>query len=115
MSQVQLHIGLYAKSSYRGFLVAPSDSVRTRTAALPASVACGLGQLKVALRPRLPSSQTGASRIEWKFDFSCREWMDCLVECEQLGSAGSLWCNMIYMFSALWGPCLLYTSDAADE
>ena len=20
--------------------------------------------------------------------------MDCLVECEQLGSAGSLWCNM---------------------
>ena len=59
-----------------------------------ASVACGLGQLKVALRPRSPSSQSGASRIEWKFDFSCREWMDCLVECEQLGSAGSLWCNM---------------------
>ena len=57
-------------------------------------MACGLGQLKVALRPRSPSSQSGASRIEWKFDFSCREWMDCLVECEQLGSAGSLWCNM---------------------
>ena len=59
-----------------------------------ASVACGFGQLKVALRPRSPSSQSGASRIEWLFDFSCREWMDCLVECEQLGSAGSLWCNM---------------------
>ena len=28
VSQVQLHIGLYAKSSYRGFLVAPYDSVR---------------------------------------------------------------------------------------
>ena len=27
VSQVQLHIGLYAKSSYRGFLVAPYDSV----------------------------------------------------------------------------------------
>ena len=53
-----------------------------------------LGPTEVALRPRSPSSQSGASRIEWKFDFSCREWMDCLVECEQLGSAGSLWCNM---------------------
>ena len=53
-----------------------------------------LGPTEVALRPRSPSSQPGASRIEWKFDFSCREWMDCLVECEQLGSAGSLWCNM---------------------
>ena len=28
MSQVQLNIGLYAKSSYRGFLVAPYDSVQ---------------------------------------------------------------------------------------
>ena len=27
VSQVQLNIGLYAKSSYRGFLVAPYDSV----------------------------------------------------------------------------------------
>ena len=53
-----------------------------------------LGPTEVALRPRSPSSQSGASRIEWKFDFSCREWMDCLVECEQLGSAGSMWCNM---------------------
>ena len=74
------------------------QSGRARTASYAhgrsASVACGLGQLKVALRPRSPSSQSGASRIEWKFDFSCREWMDCLVECEQLGSAGSLWCNM---------------------
>ena len=74
------------------------QSGRARTASYAhgrsASVACGLGQLKVALRPRSPSSQPGASRIEWKFDFSCREWMDCLVECEQLGSAGSLWCNM---------------------
>ena len=52
-----------------------------------------LGPTEVALRPRSPSSQPGASRIEWKFDFSCREWMDCLVECEQLGSAGSSWCN----------------------
>ena len=57
-------------------------------------VAVRLGPTEVALRPRSPSSQPGASRIEWKFDFSCREWMDCLVECEQLGSAGSLWCNM---------------------
>ena len=74
------------------------QSGRARTASYAhgrsASVACGLGQLKVALRPRSPSSQSGASRIEWKFDFSCREWMDCLVECEELGSAGSLWCNM---------------------
>ena len=74
------------------------QSGRARTASYAhgrsASVACGLGQLEVALRPRSPSSQPGASRIEWKFDFSCREWMDCLVECEQLGSAGSLWCNM---------------------
>ena len=74
------------------------QSGRARTASYAhgrsASVACGLGQLEVALRPRSPSSQSGASRIEWKFDFSCREWMDCLVECEQLGSAGSLWCNM---------------------
>ena len=74
------------------------QSGRARTAPYAhghsASVACGLGQLEVALRPRSPSSQSGASRIEWKFDFSCREWMDCLVECEQLGSAGSLWCNM---------------------
>ena len=31
-------------------------------------------------------------RVE--FDFSCREWTDCLVECEQLGSAGSMKCNM---------------------
>ena len=73
------------------------QSGRPRTASYAhcrsASVACGLGQLKVALRPRSPSSQSGASRIEWKFDFSCRERMDCLVECEQLGSAGSLWCN----------------------
>ena len=30
VSQVQLHIGLYAKSSYRGFLVAPYDSVQRR-------------------------------------------------------------------------------------
>ena len=29
VSQVQLHIGLYAKSSYRGFLVAPYDTVCT--------------------------------------------------------------------------------------
>ena len=74
------------------------QSGRARTASYAhgrsASVACGLGQLEVALRPRSPSSQSGASRIEWKFDFSCREWMDCLVECEQLGSAGSMWCNM---------------------
>ena len=49
---------------------------------------------RTSLRPRSPSSQSGASRIEWKFDFSCREWMDCLVECKQLGSAGSMWCNM---------------------
>ena len=28
--QVQLNIGLYAKSSYRGFLVAPYDSVARR-------------------------------------------------------------------------------------
>ena len=28
VSQVQLNIGLYAKSSYRGFLVAPYDSVQ---------------------------------------------------------------------------------------
>ena len=75
-----------------------AERPRARTASYAhgrsASVACGLGQLKVALRPRSPSSQSGASRIEWKFAFSCREWMDCLVECEQLGSAGSLWCNM---------------------
>ena len=74
------------------------QSGRARTASYAhgrsASVACGLGQLKVALRPRSPSSQSGASRIEWKFDFSCREWMDCLVECKQLGSAGSMCCNM---------------------
>ena len=74
------------------------QSGRARTASYAhgrsASVACGLGQLKVALRLCSPSSQSGASRIEWKFDFSCREWIDCLVECEQLGSAGSLWCNM---------------------
>ena len=73
------------------------QSGRARTASYAhgrsASVACGLGQLKVALRPRSPSSQSGASRIEWKFDFSCREWMDCLVECKQLGSAGSMRCN----------------------
>ena len=31
---------------------------------------------------------------QWKFDFSSREWMHCLVECKQLGSAGSMWCNM---------------------
>ena len=74
------------------------QSGRARTASYAhgrsASVACGLGQLEVALLPRSPSSQPGASRIEWKFDFSCREWMDCLVECKQLGSAGSTWCNM---------------------
>ena len=73
------------------------QSGRARTASYAhgrsASVECGLGQLKVALRPRSLSSQPGASRIEWKFDFSCREWMDCLVECEQLGSAGSMRCN----------------------
>ena len=74
------------------------QSGRARTASYAhgrsASVACGLGQLEVALRPRSPSSQSGASRIEWKLDFSCREWMHCLVECKQLGSAGSMWCNM---------------------
>ena len=53
-----------------------------------------LGPTEVALRPRSPSSQSGASRIEWKFDFSSREWMHCLVECKQLGSAWSMWCNM---------------------
>ena len=63
-------------------------------AGIPGVSFAALGQLKVALRPRSPSSQSGASRIEWKFDFSCREWMDYLVECEQLGSAGSLhWWN----------------------
>ena len=73
------------------------QSGRARTASYAhgrsASVACGLGQLEVALRPRSPSSQSGASRIEWKFDFSSREWMHCLVECKQLGSAGSTRCN----------------------
>ena len=76
-----------------------------RSAAVGAERPCAYGVVSarplclsgVRLGPtegRTPSSQSGASRIEWKFDFSCREWMDCLVECEQLGSAGSLWCNM---------------------
>ena len=64
VSQVQLHIGLYAKSSYRGFLVTPYDSVGRLSAAKscqnvaagrasggPPADACGVA-LRAGLRPR---------------------------------------------------------------
>ena len=50
VSQVQLHIGLYAKSSYRGFLVAPYDSVNLDFDHLRHLVP--LGAFQRQLRPR---------------------------------------------------------------
>ena len=62
-------------------------TVRTASYAQPLCLSgVRLGPTEVALRPRSPSSQSGASRIEWKFDFSSRE---CLVLCTALSSARS--------------------------
>ena len=63
VSQVQLHIGLYAKSSYRGFLVAPYDSVPPIVrplGALLSSPALGMCQLHFGSRGGYPLAALGS-------------------------------------------------------